>query len=60
LMLLRNPWATAGTSSLRNIAVKTMSDSGLPRKPGNTNSQDPSANSSAYRNTSIDLLDSGT
>ncbi len=60
LKLLRDPCATAGISSLRNMAVNTMSDNGFPRKPGNTNSEDPSANFSASRSTSIDLLDSGT
>ena len=60
LKLLRNPWATAGIPSLRNIAVNTMSDNGFPRKPGNTNSQDPSANSPACRSTSMDLPDNGT
>lgn len=60
LKLLRKPCATAGMSYRLSIAVKTMSDNGLPRRPGNTKSDDNSASSSACRSTSIDRLDSGT
>ena len=42
------------------MAVNTISDNGFPRRPGNANAPDPSANSAACGSISIDLPDSGT